>query len=427
MENIEYYIEQSKSMENTSDGGSKAYHFDDVVLIKYVKKAEYGNARECEEDVAKAANEKNAQGVRTPKHLAIKRVTEGDYNICWVLQERAKGRNFEYYCRFHNNPNIQIERQKELLSAPDSHYDKLVSDMCELLNLGTEVKAKNVFYDDNHENGGFTIIDLLGGSNEPFNPDSIENLLKIWMYLNDIVSQTTVSPFEKDTDSKKKSVELSMHMRQRIFTSMERVIPNFGEHRREVLRTLNKETRDFFEKNGTEVGDLTLDDKEEIIFEQRNLEIIKEVIEGLEDEEFSKHRYTNALATIGRKLKEKGQEQAWLYHRNNDKKDSSEESRKDLVDTLHELFDEKLRELAKTTSNQSIQETVIEMEEYYARVAEWKRIVAENEARNKAKMDGCITPGDASKPEVQAAICRFETEVGLDRTDNDSHEELSGE
>ena len=237
MENIEYYIEQSKSMENTSDGGSEAYHFEDVVLIKYVKKVEYGNARECEEDVAKAANEKNAQGVRTPKHIAIKRVTEGDYNICWVLQERAKGRNFGYYSSFDNDPIIQIERQQELLSAPDSHYDKLVSDMCELLNLGTEVKSKNVFYDDNYENGGFTIIDLLGGSNEPFNPDSIEDLLKVWKNLDYIVMQTIVSQFKDDSNCREKSVELSMHMRQRIFTSMERVIPNFEEHRREVLRT----------------------------------------------------------------------------------------------------------------------------------------------------------------------------------------------
>lgn len=35
MESIEYYIEQAMSMENTSNGGSPAYHFDDVVLIKY--------------------------------------------------------------------------------------------------------------------------------------------------------------------------------------------------------------------------------------------------------------------------------------------------------------------------------------------------------------------------------------------------------
>ena len=42
MESIDYYILQAVSMENTSDGGSPAYHFDDVVLIKYHRRKRYG-------------------------------------------------------------------------------------------------------------------------------------------------------------------------------------------------------------------------------------------------------------------------------------------------------------------------------------------------------------------------------------------------
>lgn len=424
MEGIEYYIERSKSMENTSDGGSEAYHFDDVVLIKYVQKVEYGNARECEEDVAKAANEKNALGVRTPKHLAIKRVIEGDYSICWVLQERAKGKNFGYYCSFNNNPNIQIERQQELLSAPDSHYDKLVSDMCELLNMGTEVKAKNVFYDDNRENGGFTIIDLLGGSNEPFNSDSIEDLLKVWNNLDYIVMQTIVSQYQDDSDYRSKSVELSMQMRQKIFTSMERVIPNFGKHRREVLRTFNKETIEFFERNGTEVGNLTLDEEEEKTFEEMNSKIIEEVIEKIENEEYKKNRYSCALGEIQRRLRDNGQVYAWLYHSNNEKKDSMQDSEKYLYDILQKLFDERLRELAETTSEQSIQRIVIEMEEWYARKAEWERLAAEYEKRKATGQVNCeITPNDASESKVIAAMHEFETEIDMDKNGNNGHDQ----
>ncbi|GEM_PF-6741190 len=40
---INEYIEKAKGMPNTSDGGSAAYHFDDVVLVKYETLTKYGS------------------------------------------------------------------------------------------------------------------------------------------------------------------------------------------------------------------------------------------------------------------------------------------------------------------------------------------------------------------------------------------------
>lgn len=182
MNNIDYYIQKATDMENTSDGGSPAYHFDDVCLIKYISPIKYGQVRKNAEQVAQIANEKNAKGVRTPAHLGIKRVIDSENHICWVLQEKAKGRNFGYYCE-NRDSKVQLDMQSRLANAPDAHYEKLVSDFCELFNLGLELKSKNMFYDEALQDGGFTIIDLLGGTGEPLNPDSLRDVLKIYPQL----------------------------------------------------------------------------------------------------------------------------------------------------------------------------------------------------------------------------------------------------
>ena len=88
--NIDELIEKSKSMPNISDGGSKAYSFGDYVLVRYDGHNKYGIARDMEEQVMVAVNNKNNIGVHTPKHVAMQRVVDGEMNYCYVLQERAK-------------------------------------------------------------------------------------------------------------------------------------------------------------------------------------------------------------------------------------------------------------------------------------------------------------------------------------------------
>ena len=58
MKSIEEYILEVDNMKNISDGGSPAYSFGDVVLIKYSTLNEYGIARKDEELISRAANEK---------------------------------------------------------------------------------------------------------------------------------------------------------------------------------------------------------------------------------------------------------------------------------------------------------------------------------------------------------------------------------
>ena len=323
-----------------------------------------------EEDVAKIANEKNEQGVRTPKHLAIKRVMEGEKTICWVLQERAKGKSFNYYSSVGHDSVTQIERQQKLLRAPDSHFDHLVSDLCALINMGTEMKSKNFFYDDDYENGGFTIIDLLGGSNEPFNPNSIKDILWVWGTLNYVCCQCTI--FENE-----KSNELYLQMRQRFFDSMERTIPNFNKYRRDVLRDCSLREQEYFEKNGTEVGDLTLTEEEEIEFSKRNDELIDELIEKIKS---GKYQYWQIVVNeIRNELRQNGQNNAWRYHKSNTRKIEDYNDRKngtflykndseiDLREHLLDEFDQRLLEVAQTTENQNLLKAIEEMDSVHAR------------------------------------------------------------
>lgn len=159
MKDIEYYIEQSKSMPNTSDGGSAAFHFDDVVLIKYCLPNQYGAARQGEEEIAQIANELRSKGVGTPYHYAIKRETLEKTNICWVLQERAKGICYSNY-KVESDPEESLRRQASLASAPLSHYEKLAKDIADLFYFELEIQPKNIYYDESPD-GGFTFIDLI--------------------------------------------------------------------------------------------------------------------------------------------------------------------------------------------------------------------------------------------------------------------------
>ena len=143
MNNIDEYIKASFKMKNVSDGGSECFDFGNVVLVKYKIPVKYNViARKNEELIAEAANKKRDMGVNTPYHLAIKRVIDEKDNICYVLQEKAKGASFNIY---YKEPAEQLQVQELLLEAPDTVYEKCVSDLCELFNMGLELKGKIYF------------------------------------------------------------------------------------------------------------------------------------------------------------------------------------------------------------------------------------------------------------------------------------------
>jgi hypothetical protein len=356
MEDIDYYIRRAAEMEDTSDGGSSSFRFGDVVLVKYEIPSKYGMARSCEESVAIQANERNSRGVRTPAHLAIKRTTEGERNFCWVLQEMARGKNFSEYCR----EDRILESEAIISQIPDSHYEKFVSDLSELLFLGIEMKPKNFFYDEDEKDGGFTVIDLLDGTDRRFNPESFRDISFLWINLSAMPQALANAAYYAGLEDKTKSDEMVMRIRQRLFMAMEKTIPGFDKHRRWLLRTLPPETLKYFEEHGTEVGDLTLDDEEMKHFNKTLRQI---VVESIGDVESGKSEYWQIAANYVRiSLAETGMKSAWLYHRANTRKledyddryDYETECERELESTVLSVFDEQIEELSTRTDNPNI-------------------------------------------------------------------------
>ena len=104
MIDIDSAIIESKNKENISDGGSKCYDFGDVVLVKYSCPIKYlrngERSREKSEEIMESINMKASNGVNTPKHIAVKRVIEGENDVCYVLQQKCPGFNCASFCEY---------------------------------------------------------------------------------------------------------------------------------------------------------------------------------------------------------------------------------------------------------------------------------------------------------------------------------------
>lgn len=363
MINIDDYIKKVEKKENVSDGGSPAYSFDNLILVKYTMPVKYGLARENEELIAVEANKKNKSGVNTPAHLAIKRVNDGETNICWVVQERAKGVSFAKYSTSNNEPQTQLCLQQELLNAPDYHYEKCISDIAELLHMGLELKPKNVFYDNSKDGVGFTFIDLLDYNPTPMNPNLISDVMWLDKYAQFICNSTYISSYNKKATEteKNKSLEFYYGIRKRIFMSMEKVVPNFKQFRRWVLRTYSDDVLEFFKKNGVDVGDLSLNELEYAQF-NNYIEII--VNQCLEQISTGKKLFWQIEANeIRIMLDAMGLINAWNFHAANpikNPKDFEDDwefksaQKKSLENLVNDLFNERLSKIAENSDNQYI-------------------------------------------------------------------------
>lgn len=355
--NIEEYVRKTSGMANVSVGGSACFDFGEVVLVKYHMPKKYGRAREGAEEVMEIANKANSRGVRTPKHIAIFRETVGDEDFCWVLQEKAKGVPYTKYTRLPAEQ--QIEKQKEILNAPDTHFDTLVLDLCELAYSGIEMKSKNIFYDKDEKQGGFTIIDLLGprGHNRHFE-GSISDALCIYSLCNAVIYPMQV--YSGDEKLVEESKILTKKLEVKIFKSMERSFPNFEKNRRWLLRTIDKSDLDFFSENGVEVGDLSLTKEELGEFEERSMNILSECIKKLET---GTHLYWQIEANELRNMSaDEGLSSSWAYHpdckiRREDYDSDYEFSHAvglDFQEYLLKRFKLKLNDIAKTSTNENL-------------------------------------------------------------------------
>lgn len=370
MNNIDEYIKASKKMENVSDGGSECFDFGNVVLVKYKISIRFnGDARENEELIAAAANKKRDMGVNTPYHLAIKRVTDEKDNICYVLQEKAKGASFNIY---YKEPAEQLQVQELLLEAPDTVYEKCVSDLCELFNMGLELKGKNIFYDNSKDGAGFTFIDLLRYNTTPLNPDSISDVIRLDKMASFIYNIPRVREYNRTAteEQKEESTVLYYKMKQKTFRAMEKVVPNFSRFRRWVLRTYSDDVLDFFENNGTIVGNLTLNEDECREFDNYIEQIVNNCLEkiAIGKNEFWDIR-TNEIRIA---LDMMGLQAAWKYHSANpinnpsafdDKWDFERAREKYLEDMVNKKFYERLESVSETSLNPNILKAREELDE----------------------------------------------------------------
>ena len=370
MNNIDEYIKASFKMKNVSDGGSECFDFGNVVLVKYKIPVKYNAiARENEELIAEAANKKRNMGVNTPYHLAIKRVTDEKDNICYVLQEKAKGVSFNIY---YKEPAEQLQVQELLLEASDTVYEKCVSDLCELFNMGLELKGKNIFYDNSKDGAGFTFIDLLGYNTTPLNSDSISDIIRLDKLVSFISNIPRINTYSKTATKEQieESTILYYKMKQKTFKAMEKVVPNFSRFRRWVLRTYSNDVLDFFEKNGTVVANLTLTDDECREFDNYIEQIINECLEKLA---IGKNEFWQIRANeIRISLDMMGLQAAWKYHSANpindpsafdDKWDFERAMKIYLEDIVNKEFNERLESVSETSLNPNILKAREELDE----------------------------------------------------------------
>ena len=371
MKTIEEYITLSKTMKNTSDGGSPAYHFEDgTVLVKYSIPKKYNmSPRENEEEIAKIANKKNEKGVRTPKHYAIKRVEEGDDLVCYVLQERAKGNIYSSYTVF-GDAQKQLEMQLKIYNMPFDHYVKCVQDLCELFNMGLELKAKNIFYDSDIKNGGFTFIDLLEYQETPINPCSIKEILILKGYLASIFMTPRIKSYDQSATEYeyKKSEELYYRTFQKVLYAMERVLPSFNQYKRWIFRSLPKDMLEFYNERGIISNDLSLTDLECLTFDKIVDIIVDDSIEKIAS---GKYTYSQIIVNeIRIELAAWGLNDAWLYHnkrqtnRENceDDYEFRSECHHEIEQLTIEIFERKLNSIS-AIKNEFIKNAQIEMQE----------------------------------------------------------------
>lgn len=349
MKNIEEYILATANMENKSNSNNEAYYFSDgTVLIKYTSNDKY--PRKNEELVAHIANKKNAKGINTPVHLAIKRVKNGKSNICWVLQEQVKGTCFTNYDAKNNDPKTQLELQKKVLNIPSVHYEKCIMDLCELFNMGLKIESNNIFYD---ETIGFTFIDLSDFDSTPLNPTSIKDFLKLDKYASFICSIPLINYYDINISitDKKTSEQLYYKMKQKIFIAMEKVVPNFKQHRRWIIRTYSKSELNFFEQNKTLVGDLRLTEKEYNQFNKMINNVINNAIKEIINGQF----FQNTLNKMKHDLETTGLLNAWFYQNSNNKIvenfDYNYIYRKALENKVNNMFINLIKVLSEKSTN----------------------------------------------------------------------------
>ena len=244
MISIDEAILKSKNMENSSHGGSECFDFGDSVLVRYIEEIEYlkdgKRARGEAEDIMEAINKKADKGVNTPRHLAVKREVEGNMDVCYVLQEKCPGLNGRVIALRDVKNGISyseaIETLEKIANYPFEHYKKLVSDSCELFEMGYEGKDKNMFYDSN---SGFWFIDFLE-NNTDYIFDS-NDIFKVFELVKErMFKPITLCPFlfynlRLSSEEEKNFNKLKYSIKAKTFLAIKEVLPIFSRYEKFYL------------------------------------------------------------------------------------------------------------------------------------------------------------------------------------------------
>ena len=235
MISIDEAIEKAKKLDNVSVGGSPCYDFGDIVLVKYKLPLEYVKpgyrAREKQEIVMKGINEKAAMGVNTPRHLDMKRVVEGENDVCYVLQEKCKGKCCGLMAKYGAPIERVLNDLKFVSLIPFEQYRKLVSDACMLYEMGYEAKNKNLFYD---VETGFWFIDFLDNREDnKFDPNSPKKIFETIKYICPRPLQIASSLKYDDVisnDDREKLDNLVWSSKTKFLLACKKEIPTFSKY-----------------------------------------------------------------------------------------------------------------------------------------------------------------------------------------------------
>lgn len=117
----------------------------------------------------------------------MKKLKEGKYEVCYVLQEKCKGINGVKIARQADTAEKVIKNLEYIAKIPFEQYIKLIYDGCMLFEMGYEAKTKNSFYD---EETGFWYIDFLINDPKELNDKfDFNNPIKIFQAVENRIPQ----------------------------------------------------------------------------------------------------------------------------------------------------------------------------------------------------------------------------------------------
>ena len=285
MIDIDTAIKESKNKENISDGGSMCFDFGDVVLVKYSCQIKYlkngERSREKSEEIMEAIKIKADNGVNTPRHLAVKRLIDGENDICYVLQQKCPGNNCASIRKYGVSFDEMCDNLKFVLNIPFEHYMKLIEDGCKLFEMGYERKNKNLFYDSNT---GFWFIDfLLNETDYMFDSNDIKKVFEALSYRipRPIQIASSVKYDEELTDKQKHiEKELKYAIKAKTLSAIKEVLPLFEKYEKFFLLKESDGYKSYLMQNGFVNKDLTsVDPTDYEVFK----ELYEIVIKGLID------------------------------------------------------------------------------------------------------------------------------------------------